>query len=240
MATYSVAWIDTLARGRHLGRSVLTLGEHATADELVALRGPRDRWLVPGDPRASVPAHVPPHLMSRPAVKAFNELWFRKAPRLREDELQSISSFFHPLDAVGEWNRLYGRQGFVQYQFVLPDDAEDDLVMLLETIADAGRPSFLSVLKRFGPANPGLLSFPAMGWTLAMDVPTHPGLRPLFARLDAMLVERGGRIYLAKDSRMTPTTMAQMYPRLDEFRAIRAQVDPGGVFRSDLSRRLEI
>ena len=136
-ATHSVAWIDTLATGRHLGRSVLTLGEHATAEEAGAAR---NRWQVPGDPIASAPPVVPPHLVSRPTIRAFNELWFRKAPRHREGEIQSIAAFFHPLDLVDGWNRLYGPTGFLQYQFVLPDSAETELPRVLERIARAGHP----------------------------------------------------------------------------------------------------
>lgn len=235
--THSVAWIDTLARGRHLGRSVLTLGEHAVLD---ALPPGRDRWHLPGAPLVSAPRVVPRHLISRPAIRAFNELWFRKAPRLREGELQTIGAFFHPLDMVAAWNRLYGSPGLVQYQFVLPDAAEAAVPRLLERIAQAGHPSFLSVLKRFGPANPGFLSFPLQGWTLALDVPTDPGLVPLLGELDREVLDHGGRLYLAKDSRMSAETFAASYPRLEDFRAVRARVDPDGVFASDLSRRLRI
>jgi decaprenylphospho-beta-D-ribofuranose 2-oxidase len=237
-ATHSVAWIDTLAAGRHLGRSVLTLGEHATAAEAAGARGQRGQ--VPGSPLLSAPPVVPPHLVSRPTIRAFNELWFRKAPRRREGELQSIAAFFHPLDLVGAWNRLYGPAGFVQYQLVLPDSAEGELPALLETIARAGHPSFLSVLKRFGPGNEGLLSFPVQGWTLALDVPTHPSLGGLLRELDDVVADRGGRVYLAKDSRLAPATFARMYPRLEEFRQLRATIDPDRVFSSDLFRRLRI
>ncbi len=236
-ATYSVAWIDTLATGRRLGRSVLTSGEHAVADRLPASA---DRWLVPGEPLLDVPGLVPPGLVSRPTVRAFNELWFRKAPRDRVDELQSVSTFFHPLDGVGHWNRLYGRGGFVQYQCVVPDAAEAALPELLELIARSGQPSFLSVLKRFGPGNAGLLSFPVQGWTLALDLPTGPALRGLLAELDRRVLEAGGRVYLAKDSRSAPETVHAMYPRLAEFRRIRHAIDPVGVFQSDLSRRLSL
>ncbi len=233
---YSVAWIDTLATGRHLGRSVLTTGEHATADEVSA----RDRWQVPRGPRVAAPPVVPAHLVSRPTVRAFNEVWFRRAPRHREGEIQSIAAFFHPLDMVSGWNRLYGAAGFVQYQLVLPDSAETELPRLLERIVRAGHPSFLSVLKRFGPSNPGMLSFPVQGWTLALDVPRHPLLASLLRELDARVAEHGGRVYLAKDSRLSPAMFAQMYPRIEDFRRVLAEVDPDGVFCSDLSRRLRM
>jgi decaprenylphospho-beta-D-ribofuranose 2-oxidase len=237
-ATHSVAWVDTLATGRHLGRSVLSLGEHATAEEVGS--GRRDRWKLPGAPLVSAPPMAPPHLVSRPTIRAFNEFWFRKAPRHREGEVQSIAAFFHPLDTVKGWNRLYGPGGFLQYQFVLPDAAESELPVVLERIAEAGHPSFLSVLKRFGPGNQAPLSFPLQGWTLALDVPPHRQLGPLLRALDDLVVDCGGRVYLAKDSRLSPRTFARMYPRLDEFRRVRAEVDPHGVFCSDLSRRLQI
>jgi decaprenylphospho-beta-D-ribofuranose 2-oxidase len=236
-ATHSVAWIDTLATGRHLGRSVLTLGEHATADEVGSAR---TRWRLPGAPVTSAPTMVPPHLISRPTTLAFNELWFRKAPRHREKEIQSLAAFFHPLDMVGAWNRLYGPAGFVQYQLVLPDSAEGELPRMLEHIARAGHPSFLSVLKRFGPGNCGMLSFPMQGWTLAIDVPTHARLASLLRQLDTVVADSGGRVYLAKDSRLSPAAFARMYPRLEDFRRVLAEVNPNGVFCSDLSRRLQI
>ena len=188
---YSVAWIDTLARGRSLGRSVLTRGDHATEAELTgaAVRHP---WRAPRPPRLAVPLTPPGGLVSRPAVRAFNELWFRKAPRDRVG-VESIASFFHPLDQVGSWNRLYGRGGLVQYQLVVPEHAEDALTEALQLLSDAGQPSFLAVLKRFGATNPGLLSFPMHGWTLALDLPAGPALGPLFRALDRLVVEAGGQ-----------------------------------------------
>ncbi|MGD9961214.1 FAD-binding oxidoreductase [Nocardioides sp.] len=238
-STYSVAWIDTLATGPRLGRSVLTTGEHAGPEDLEG-RALRHRWTVPGEPRVGVPSFVPAGLIARPTVRAFNELWFRKAPRDRRGEVQPISAFFHPLDGVASWNRLYGDPGFVQYQFVIPDGSHSLMPDLLARIARAGHPSFLAVLKRFGPGNAGLLSFPIEGWTLALDLPTSPGLRALLHDLDREVVAAGGRVYLAKDSRMSAPTLAAMYPRLEEFRRIRARLDPTGVFQSDLSRRLSL
>ena len=236
-STYSVAWIDTMARGRRLGRSVLGTGEHAA---LADLGEGRDRWALPRQPVVRVPTAAPVNLVSRPAVRAFNELWFRKAPRDRAGELQTTAAFFHPLDMVADWNRVYGRRGLVQYQLVLPDGAEDGLRVALTRLAEEGHPSFLSVLKRFGPADPGPLSFPMPGWTLAVDLPTTPELTRLFGWLDALVLDHGGRLYLAKDSRMSPEAFARMYPRAEAFREVRRRVDPDGLFRSDLSRRLEL
>ncbi|RYP84942.1 FAD-binding oxidoreductase [Nocardioides guangzhouensis] len=237
--TYSVAWIDTLARGRSMGRSVLTRGEHARREDLAG--SPRHRAdVVPHDARVAMPSLLPPHLISRPTTLAFNEMWFRKAPRRREGQVQTVAAFFHPLDGVRHWNRVYGRGGFLQYQFVVPENEDEALRRILGRISRAGYPSFLAVLKRFGPGDPGPLSFPMAGWTLAIDLPTSPTLRGFLADLDGLVVASGGRVYLAKDSRMEPGLLAEMYPRLDEFRAVRARVDPGGVFQSDLSRRLHL
>ncbi|HET8604356.1 MAG TPA: FAD-binding oxidoreductase [Marmoricola sp.] len=236
-ASYSVAWIDTVARGRHLGRSVLTTGEHAGLDDLPARLRSRP-WALPGGPRLPAPDPGPVRLVSRPGVRVFNEAWFRKAPRHRTESLQTSAAFFHPLDGVAGWNRLYGRRGFVQYQLVVPDDAADRLPGLLTRIASSGCPSFLSVLKRFGPAGSGMLSFPLPGWTLAVDLAAGPRLAGLFADLDRIVLEAGGRLYLAKDARMPRWLLEATYPRLEEFRAVRRRVDPRGVFQSDLARRL--
>jgi decaprenylphospho-beta-D-ribofuranose 2-oxidase len=237
--TYSVAWIDLLARGRSLGRAVLTRGEHATLEELPA-RARRHPLAFRAEPRLRAPAWFPGHVMNHWTVKAFNEVWFRKAPEVRRDELTHLSGFFHPLDGVADWNRLYGRRGLVQYQFVVPDDAEEALTEAVRMISDAGQASFLAVLKRFGPANPGMLSFPREGWTLALDLPADPELAPLLGRLDALVLEAGGRIYLAKDARARPETLRRMYPRVEEFREVRREVDPRGLFTSDLARRLAL
>ena len=237
--TYSVAWIDTLARGAAMGRSVLSRGEHATRDQLSG-RAAADPLVAPGHPRLTVPFTPPANLVTPLGVRAFNEAWFRTAPVRREGEIQSLGAFFHPLDGVAHWNRVYGPSGFVQYQFVVPDGQEQALVRILERISAERLPCFLAVLKRFGPGNDGLLSFPLAGWTLAYDVPAHPDLAPLLDELDTRVVEAGGRVYLAKDARLRPDVLTAMYPRLAEFRAVRATVDPGHTFQSDLSRRLAL
>jgi decaprenylphospho-beta-D-ribofuranose 2-oxidase len=178
-------------------------------------------------------------VLNRFSIRAFNELWFRKAPASRRDELQSITTYFHPLDLVRDWNRLYGRRGFVQWQFVVPDAATDTLRAVIERLGAAGAASFLTVLKRFGRANPGPVSFPAPGWTLALDIPAAtPGLAVVLDELDRLVVDAGGRVYLAKDSRVDPSLLAAMYPRLGEWRAVQARLDPAGELRSDLARRL--
>jgi decaprenylphospho-beta-D-ribofuranose 2-oxidase len=236
---YSVAWIDPQAKGRHLGRSVLSRGDHARRDELSAkdaldplAYGPRQL--------GSVPPLVPPMgLINHASAAAFNELWFRKAPLRRRGELQGIAAFFHPLDMVGSWNRVYGRGGMLQYQFVVPFGQEETLRTVIEGLSASGAASFLGVLKRFGPGSEAPLSFPAPGWTLALDMPAATnGLGELLHGLDRLVLDAGGRHYFAKDAVTTPGAIRRGYPRLAEWRAIRDSVDRHGVWQSDLSRRL--
>ncbi|MEU4142116.1 FAD-binding oxidoreductase [Streptomyces parvulus] len=239
---YSVAWIDLLARGRATGRAVLTRGDHAPLDALPARSRARRAPLAFRTSRLpAAPDLVPDGLLGRTTVGLFNELWYRKSPRLSRGRLQRISTFFHPLDGVPHWNRIYGRGGFVQYQFVVGEGREDVLRRIVRRISDRRCPSFLAVLKRFGEADPGWLSFPVPGWTLALDIPAGlPGLGAFLDGLDEEVAEAGGRVYLAKDSRLRPELLAAMYPRLDDFRALRAELDPHGVFVSDLARRLTL
>ncbi|MDQ0763397.1 FAD-binding protein [Streptomyces canus] len=245
---YSVAWVDLLARGAATGRAVLTRGDHAPLEALEtpgllagATRARRDP-LAFGTPRfPALPPFLPEGLLNRTTVGLFNELWYRKAPRARTGRLQRISAFFHPLDAVPHWNRLYGRGGLVQYQFVVGQGQEEALRRIVRRVSGQRCPSVLAVLKRFGDADPGWLSFPVPGWTLALDIPAGlPGLGALLDELDEEVAMAGGRVCLAKDGRLRPELLTAMYPRLDDFRALRAELDPRGVFTSDLSRRLTL
>ncbi|MHB8440230.1 MAG: FAD-binding protein [Acidimicrobiales bacterium] len=235
---YTVAWIDCLARGSHLGRSVITSGNLAELDDLPVKLRPRATHFAPRQLlRAPMPA--PSGLLNPMTVAAFNEMWFRKAPAHRVDEAQHIATFFHPLDGVGDWNLLYGRRGFLQYQFVVPDDAADTMREVIERLSAARVASFLAVLKRFGPANPGPLSFPMQGWQLALDMPVGPPqLGSLLDGIDELVADAGGRVYFAKDSRLRPDLLAAMYPALDRWREVRRSVDPDGLLASDLGRRL--
>ena len=239
---YSVAWIDAMARGRRLGRGVLTLGDHATVDEVSHDRRARGDGVPAVDqPRLSAPP-VPVSPLNRVSLAAFNEAWFRRAPVMRTDEILSLAPYFYPLDAVGGWNRLYGPGGFLQYQFAVPDSGSEVVRRTLEQLSSLRAPSFLSVLKRFGPGRDrSPLSFPLAGWTLAIDLPTRtPGLGGVLDGLDEDVLAAGGRLYLAKDSRAVPATIAAGYPQLAEFRSTKNDVDPHGVFVSDLSRRLAL
>jgi decaprenylphospho-beta-D-ribofuranose 2-oxidase len=236
---YSVAWIDCLARGSALGRSVLVHGDHATRDDLHVTERAHPLVRSP-QVHLRAPPWAPSGLLNRRSIRAFNELYFRRAPRHAEWRLESLDSFFYPLDALRDWNRLYGPRGLMQYQCVVPFGQEDALRALLERISDAQCPSFLAVIKRMG-AETGPLSFPMPGWTLAVDMPAGRGaLGPLLDGLDQLVAEAGGRIYLAKDSRLRPELLTAMYPRLEEWRRVRRELDPNGRMRSDLARRLSL
>jgi decaprenylphospho-beta-D-ribofuranose 2-oxidase len=238
---YSVAWIDCQSTGRRLGRSVLTRGDHARLEDLPSRlrRSPdRARAFVPRT-LARVPMTAPGGLLNPLTVAAFNEFWFRKAPVHQVAKPHHMTGFFHPLDGVGDWNRLYGPRGFLQYQFVVGDEHGETVRTVIERLTVLKLASFLAVLKRFGPGDPGPLSFPMPGWTLALDLPVgHPDLDQLLDDLDQLVLAAGGRVYLAKDSRVSPSAFRAMYPRVDEWQAVRDRVDPDGVLRSDLGRRL--
>jgi decaprenylphospho-beta-D-ribofuranose 2-oxidase len=238
---YSVAWIDLVATGKSLGRSVLSMGNHASLDELRASDPKAARTPLDFDPAVypDIPVGVP-NVLTRPAVRAFNELWYRKTPKQHRGT-ESITQFFHPLDMVGQWTRLYGQYGFLQYQFVVPFDAVDTMRTIVARISQEGHASFLAVLKRLGTESGGLLSFPRPGWTLTLDLPAGvDGLDTLLSELDELVLGVGGRHYLAKDAFATPAVVAAGYPRLDEWKAIRRRVDPDGVWASDQARRLEL
>lgn len=233
---YSVAWVDCMTRGSHMGRAILTRGDHATPDDV-----PGAILSAPRSGRITIPVDAPSGLLNPMSIRVFNEAWFRKAPRRREGESQSLGAFFHPLDGVADWNRLYGRRGFVQYQFCVDNAHEDVIERAIERLSTSGVPSFLAVLKRFGEGNPGPMSFPVAGWTLALDLPVGPTALPeVLNDLDEMVMNAGGRVYLAKDARLTPEAVRTMYPRLPEFLVIKRSVDPRGHLTSDLARRLHL
>lgn len=234
--SYSAAWIDCLARGRNLGRSVLFCGEHARADEL-----PGRQF---GNPFAfakrrarRLPAEFPGFALNAWTVKAFNRVYY--AANRPGVQIVDYDRFFYPLDAILEWNRLYGRHGLLQYQCVLPRrEAAVGLTALLEVVSRAGTGSFLSVLKLLGPGR-GMLSFPMEGYTLALDFPANPRVLGLLSQLDSIVAAHGGRVYLAKDARMKPEMM-NGYPELAAFRKLRRATDPSGKFSSLQSERLQL
>ncbi len=235
---YSVAWVDGLSGGRHLGRSVLTRANHAVLADLPATARQDPLRLELRRP-LGVPAAPPMSLLGPATVAAFNELWYRRAPRHRTGELVPLARFFYPLDGVARWNLLYGPRGFTQYQFVVPLGEEATVRTVLERLSGARTASFLAILKRFGAEGSGHLSFPRKGWTLALDVPLgSAGTAALLDGLDELVVSAGGRVYLSKDGRLRPQLMAAMYPRLADWLEVRARLDPEGILSSDLARRL--
>lgn len=235
---YSVAWIDCLASGKSLGRSVLLRGDHAKPSELPgALRA--EPLCLPKDKHKSVPFNFPEIALNPLSVKTFNALYHWK----HGDGAKAVhyEHYFYPLDSVHHWNRMYGKRGFIQYQVALPpEQGLKGLTALLERLVRSKRASFLAVLKTFGQTGEGLLSFPMPGPTLALDLPNRPGLVDLTRELDAIVLDHGGRLYLAKDACMTAATFAKMYPNLDAFRQIKQRIDPDNVFSSSQARRLGI
>ncbi|MGY8662017.1 FAD-binding oxidoreductase [Bradyrhizobium sp. UFLA05-109] len=235
-ATYSVAWIDCVATGSSLGRSLIYLGEHARANEVPhgAEAFPRGQ-----DPRLNVPIDLPSMTLNRYSVRAFNELYYRTgARRAGGSHLVSIFPYFFPLDGVGAWNRIYGRRGFLQHQCVIPHEgALAVLGDILDRVSRRGDASFLAVLKKLGPSD-GLMSFPMPGYTLALDFPVTGNILNFLDEIDRLVVAAGGRLYLAKDARQSRATFEAGYPALQRFKEIRASLDPTGKIRSKLSQRL--
>jgi FAD/FMN-containing dehydrogenase len=236
---YSVAWLDALAPGGKLGRAVVMRGDHLEAEALPA-RQRRQPFALAREPKLTVPFHAPSFVLSSPAVRCFNALYYARH-KSRDALITHYEPFFYPLDKLKHWNRLYGRRGFIQYQAVLPpEQARDGLVALLEKIKKQGRASFLGVLKSFGEGTGAPLSFPMRGQTLSLDIPAGPGIETFARSLDEVVLDHGGRVFLAKDACLEPATFARMYPQLDRFREIKARLDPDRRFESSLARRLNV
>jgi decaprenylphospho-beta-D-ribofuranose 2-oxidase len=236
---YSAAWFDTTTTGAQLGRAVLTRGSLATVDQLPPkLR--RDPLKFDAPQLLSFPDVFPNGLANRLTLRAFSELWWRKAPKRQRGSVQNITTFYQVLDLFGDWNRVFGSRGFLQYQFVVPFGEEAAFRRVVEIIAESPHASGLNVLKRFGAGSTAPLSFPLPGWTITVDFPIEPGLNRLCNELDEIVLAAGGRHYLAKESRTSPEAIRRGYPRFDEWRKVRDAADPRGVFTSDLSRRLEL
>jgi FAD/FMN-containing dehydrogenase len=238
-ATYSVAWIDCMGQGRHLGRSLVMMGEHALRREL-----PTDKARAPfrtsARPQISVPFDLPGNLLNGLTVRAFNALYYAAGAGGRAQQLVDWDRYFYPLDAITGWNRIYGSGGFAQFQCVLPlDRAEAGLRALLAQTARAGSGSFLAVLKRMGPQE-SAFSFPMEGYTLALDFPVNRKTLALLERLDQITLEHGGRFYLAKDSRMKAATLAASDNRVADFRAKRLSRGLVSRFRSAQAERLDL
>lgn len=238
-ATYSVAWIDCLVGGRALGRSLVMLGEHATLDEL----GPSqraDRFAARRRSRKTVPFDFPRFALNGWTVRAFNALYYLNGQRQAGESLIDFDSYFYPLDAILEWNRIYGRSGFTQFQCVIPlEHAAAGIEALLRKIGRSGQGSFLAVLKRMGRQE-SRFSFPMEGYTLALDFPIRATTRQLFKDLERIAVDHGGRFYLAKDSFLDAGILRAADPRSNDFVRMRRETGAAAAFSSAQSERLEL
>ncbi|MEM7036777.1 MAG: FAD-binding protein, partial [Bacteroidota bacterium] len=240
-STYSVAWVDCLAKGKRLGKSVLMLGEHAKYDELKTRKQKANPLIVPKKRKLSVPFFLPSFTLNPLTIKAFNWAFYLKTKKKGHMHVMDYETYFYPLDGVLSWNRVYGRRGFAQYQFVIPPESGyEGMKRILEQISKHRMPSFLTVLKAMGKGEPGPLSFPMEGYTLALDFPMTKKLLPFLDKLDEIVLEYGGRLYLTKDSRMKPEMLHKGYPRLQEFLDVKSQFDSGKALQSMQSKRLEI
>ncbi|MTI20658.1 FAD-binding oxidoreductase [Fulvivirga sp. RKSG066] len=237
--TYSMAWIDCLKGGKQFGRSILITGEHATKDELSQKQAKAPLHL-PEKKKLNIPFNFPSFALNEFSIKAFNALYYAKNIRRVSSSVIPYEPFFYPLDAILNWNRMYGKKGFVQYQFVLPlETSKKGLTDILERIRKKGLGSFLAVLKLFGEQE-DLISFPMKGFTLALDFPIKKGLFEFLDELDKVVVSYGGRIYLTKDARMDAKVFWETYPHIDKFVDIVKKYNPQGKFTSLQSQRLLI
>jgi decaprenylphospho-beta-D-ribofuranose 2-oxidase len=231
-SSYSVAWLDCLARGKQQGRSVLYLGEHVDVSNKRPSQHPTRGWL-------TVPFDLPASLLNSYSLNLFNSAYFQAKRYAPKSDTVNSTSYFFPLDGIAHWNRLYGQRGFLQYQCLIPDDgAFEAISAILHKVSRAGKGSFLSVLKKMGAANSNLLSFPGPGYTLALDFKFEPGLFALLEELDAVVLAYGGRLYLAKDARMSEAVFKAGYPQWEKFVTLKQKIDPHGLFASQQSDRV--
>jgi decaprenylphospho-beta-D-ribofuranose 2-oxidase len=236
--TYSSAWFDAISPPPKLGRAAITRGRLALRDELPKKLA-KNPLKFDAPQLMTVPDIFPNGLMNKLTLSTIGELYYLRGGHYR-GKIQNLTQFYHPLDLLGEWNRGYGPAGFAQYQFVVPPSAVEEFKQIIRDIQASGHYSALNVFKLFGPGNQAPLSFPMPGWNVCLDFPMKHGVNKLLNELDRRLLEFGGRLYTGKDSRTTAETFHAMYPRIDEWIAVRRKVDPLQVFASDMARRLEL
>ena len=235
---YSVAWIDCLASGDSLGRSILMLGNHARTDDLTLQQSAALK--IEPKSKLKVPFDFPSALLNRHTMGMFNQLYYAKQRSWDVKSTVDYDSFFYPLDSILDWNKLYGKRGFIQYQCVFPTDvSQEALTKVLQMCSQQGWGSFLAVLKRFGSQS-GWLSFPMPGYTLTLDMAVKPGLWEFLNLLDEVVIQYGGRVYLAKDARLSATSFRQMYPKFPQWLEVKSRIDRDNRFTSLLSQRLQI
>lgn len=236
--TYSSAWFDAISPPPKLGRAAISRGSLARLDQLPE-KLQRNPLKFDAPQLLTFPDLFPNGLANKYTFGPIGELWYRKSGTYR-NKVQNLTQFYHPLDMFGEWNRAYGPAGFMQYQFVVPIEAVEEFKAIIIDIQASGHYTFLNVFKLFGPGNQAPLSFPIPGWNVCVDFPIKSGLSEFVSDLDRRVLQFGGRLYTAKDSRTSAETFHAMYPRIDEWIAVRRRVDPHGVFASDMARRLEL
>ena len=231
----SVAWIDSLATGKKLGKGVLTMGNQAKLEELPE-KLKAEPLKLGKKSKLTVPFYLPSFTLNTLTVTLLNtalNVMQKSAPSISHYE-----KFFYPLDMINNWNRGYGKRGFIQYQFVVPmENGRQNIRKILTDITESGCAPFLNVLKKFGHGE-GLLSFPFEGYTFAIDFPITPKLKPFTEKMDQQILDMGGRIYLGKDAYLNEEMFKAMYPQYKEWLEIKKKYDPTGVFSSDLSRRI--
>jgi decaprenylphospho-beta-D-ribofuranose 2-oxidase len=233
---YSVATLDVFATGKSLGRGVVTVGDHARVADLPSHLREAPLRVLPA-PKLGVPFELPEFVLNPLTMRLVNAVIQHVQSSGRP--VGHFESFFYPLDVLRHWNRGYGRRGFTQYQFVIPlEHGEPRMRQILSAILSGGELPFLNVLKRLGQESGGVLSFPRQGYTLAIDFPVRSNTADLLRRLDRMVLDAGGRIYLGKDSYLDAETFRAMYPRTEGWLQTKAKLDPANVFTSNLGRRL--
>jgi decaprenylphospho-beta-D-ribofuranose 2-oxidase len=227
-APYTVGWIDATATGEDLGRGIVEEGETCKGLRPTA-RGTK-----------KVPFNAPHWALSSPIVKMFNAAYYRRVPKTGRTVVRTVQDFFFPLDKIHDWNKLYGKRGFHQFQCVVPLDQSEALRTMMQTIATSGLASPLAVLKRMGEGREGYLSFPMEGYTLAVDFPNRAAARALIKRLETARLNAGGRLYLAKDALSTGPAIKSMYPDHSKWARTVAKADPDGQLQTDMTRRLDL
>lgn len=239
--TYSSAWFDAISSEPKLGRAAISRGSLATLDQLKELspKLAKDPLKFSAPQLVTVPDIFPNFTMNKLTMKAVGQAWWLKSGEYR-GQVQNLTQFYQPLDLIGEWNRGYGSRGFLQYQFVVPREATSELKSIVRSIQASGHYSALNVFKLFGEGNRAPLSFPMPGWNICVDFPIKPSLGHFLDELDKRVLDFGGRLYLAKESRTSAEKFHQMYPQMQSWLDTRNQIDPTGVFASDMSRRLEL
>lgn len=239
--TYSVAWIDCVAKGKNLGRGILLLGEHASVSDLKKDSHKKSPLVLKNKRKLNVPLFFPNFALNKLSINIFNFLYYNKSAKGAQDSVIDYNIFFYPLDAVNNWNRIYGRRGFTQYQFAVPKSVGTRGVReIVQRISDNGMGSFLAVLKTFGPANENYISFPMEGYTLALDFPMKKNLLPFFDDLDRLVEGFGGRLYTTKDVRMSGPFFKSGYPFINKFLSVRKKYKADRKFKSIQSERLGI